>query len=281
MDLLRILFLGDIVGRPGRQAVAQCLPALTQRYHTDVIIANAENASGGLGIAPETAGELLESGIDVLTLGNHVWKDRRIYDLLNSNPRVLRPANYPEGCPGAGWGLFEKNGVLYGVANLSGRVFMDALDDPFSTADRLLDQLSERTAVILIDMHAEATSEKRAMAIAADGRCSAVLGTHTHVQTADARISAKGTAYISDAGMCGPVESVLGMKPEAILHRFRTAMPARFELAGGPVFVSGAALEIDVTTGRCQAMESFQAYPQDGAVLLHAVIQAYRSVESE
>lgn len=275
MDRLRVLFLGDIVGKPGRQAVAQCLPALTQRYHTDVIIANAENASGGLGIAPETACELLDSGIDVLTLGNHVWKDRRIYDLLNANPRVLRPANYPAGCPGAGWGLFEKNGVLYGVANLSGRVFMDALDDPFPAADTLLERLRERTLVVMIDMHAEATSEKRALAIAVDGRCSAVLGTHTHVQTADARISAAGTAFVSDVGMCGPVESVLGMKPEAILHRFRTAMPARFELADGPAFVSGAALEIDTETGRCQTMESFQACPQDGAVTLRAVIQAY------
>ncbi|MEJ2069544.1 MAG: TIGR00282 family metallophosphoesterase, partial [Syntrophobacterales bacterium] len=216
---MNILFLGDIVGSPGRRAVEEVLDRLVDRHFIDLVVGNGENASGGIGITPPVADQLLNMGIDLLTSGNHIWKHRDILPYLEETDRLLRPANYPPDTPGRGHTVLETAiGEKIAVINLEGRVFMNPLECPFRTADQILSQVPPEVKVILVDMHAEATSEKLAMGWYLDGRVSAVLGTHTHVQTADERLLPQGTAYITDVGMTGPINSVIGMKTEVILE---------------------------------------------------------------
>jgi metallophosphoesterase (TIGR00282 family) len=253
---LNILFIGDVVGRPGRSGVQACLKELVQRYDVDFTIANGENAAGGMGLTEAVAHELLEAGIDVLTTGNHVWRHRAAEAFLATELRVLRPANYPPASPGRGAGVYRtKDGASVGVVNLIGRTFMEPLDCPFRAADREIEELRGITDVIVVDIHAEATSEKLAMGWHLDGRVSAVIGTHTHVQTADERLLPKGTGYITDVGMVGPRDSVLGVKAEPIIYRFLTGMPSRFELAEGPVVLNAVVTNIDAEAGTALAIE--------------------------
>jgi len=249
---MNILFIGDIVGAPGRRTVEELLPRAVDHYCIDLVVANGENASGGIGITPPVADQFLSQGVDVLTSGNHVWKHKEILPYLEDTDRLLRPANYPPDTPGRGLVTVETAaGEPVTVINLEGRVFMSALECPFRTVDRLLETLPPEVKVILVDMHAEATSEKQAMGWHLDGRVSAVVGTHTHVQTADERILPGGTGYISDAGMTGPVDSVIGMKREIILERFLTQRPQPFKVATHNLQLQGVVLKID-PQGRCR-----------------------------
>ncbi len=255
---MNILFIGDVVGRPGRRIVAQTLPALRREFEVDLAIANGENSAGGFGITRETFDELVEAGVDVVTGGNHTWQAREIYTLLDSDPRLLRPANYPPGTPGRGAGVFRASGrasAAVGVLNLEGRIFMQPLDSPFQVAREEAARLRRETPVIVVDMHAEATSEKIALGWYLDGRVSAVVGTHTHVQTADERILPEGTAFITDAGMTGPRDSIIGMGREEVLQRFLTLLPARFDVASGPVQLNAVVLDVDEGTGRARRIQ--------------------------
>lgn len=248
---MNVLFIGDVVGRPGRMALRELLPRLCDRYAVDFTIANGENAASGLGITHRVLDELLAWGVDCVTTGNHVWAQKEVETFIQNEVRLLRPANYPPGAPGGGVGVYAlPGGQAIGVANLCGRVFMAPLDCPFAWADRELPVLREQAAAIIIDLHAEATSEKQAFARHVDGLASAVVGTHTHVQTADEQILLGGTAYISDCGMTGPTESVIGARTEAALRRFRTQMPARFSAASGASELCGVVISIDPHTGR-------------------------------
>ena len=253
---MKILFVGDIVGSPGRQAARELLPKLKKNKKIDFIVANAENAAGGSGLTPEIAEELFDIGIDVLTSGDHIWKKKEIYDFLNADKRILRPANYPETDPGRGATIVESSdGIKVGVINVLGRVFLSAIECPFKTAQELVKQLGEKTPIIIVDIHAEATSEKIALGKFLDGTVSAVLGTHTHVQTADEAILPRGTAYITDVGMTGPFDSVIGRKTDQILERFLTQMPTKFEVAAGDIRLQGAIIDIDDKTGKASRME--------------------------
>lgn len=252
---MNVLFVGDVVGRPGRRAVAQWLPALRRELRADFVIANGENSAGGFGVTPETFKDLIDAGADVVTGGNHIWHTREAPVLLDAEPRLLRPANYPAGAPGRGAGVFAAaGGVRVGVLNLEGRAFMQPLLSPFEFGRDEADQLRAETRVIVVDMHAEATSEKAALAWHLDGRVSAVIGTHTHVQTADERVLPGGTAFITDAGMTGPRDSIIGMSRETVLPRFLTLLPARFEVAAGPAQLNGVLVEIDADNGRARAI---------------------------
>ena len=252
---MNLLFIGDIVGRPGRRAVSTRLAELVRSHHIDFTIANAENAAGGLGVTPVVAEELLEAGVDVLTTGNHVWRHREAVAFAEAEHRLLRPANYPPGTPGRGAEAFmTAHSGPVGVLSLVGRVFMDPLDCPFRVADREIEALRGRTKVVVVDMHAEATSEKIAMAWYLDGRVSAVIGTHTHVQTADERVLPKGTAYITDVGMTGPRDSVLGISTEPVVERFLTSMPTRFEVATGPSILNAVIADINPETGAARSI---------------------------
>jgi metallophosphoesterase (TIGR00282 family) len=252
---MRALCLGDVFGKPGRLVLAHALPRLRERLRVDFVVANAENAAAGVGLTPETARELLALPIDVLTSGNHVWKYREVLPLLDREPRVLRPANYPAGAPGRGHGLFRAaDGTAVGVVNLAGRVFMEPIDSPFERARAVVDELARDARVILVDMHAEATSEKRALGFFLDGRASAVFGTHTHVPTADEEILPGGTAYISDLGMTGPYASVIGMRKEEVLQRFLTGRPAAYACASDDVRICGALFDIG-EDGRARGVE--------------------------
>ncbi|WP_206811871.1 TIGR00282 family metallophosphoesterase [Paradesulfitobacterium ferrireducens] len=255
---MKILFVGDIVGNPGRQAVKIFLQDVQKEYQIDVTIANAENAAGGNGLTPQIAQELFDAGIQFMTMGNHVWDQRSIMDYIENEQRLIRPANYPLGAPGKGYGYIRSGGKKIGVLNLSGRVYMTPLEDPFVGAIRLINQIQQETPNIIVDFHAEATSEKQALGWFLDGKVSAVLGTHTHVQTADARLLAEGTAYITDVGMTGPRDSVLGVKKEIIIKRFLTQMPVKFELAPGPVQFNAVILDIDENTGKTRSIEGIQ-----------------------
>jgi metallophosphoesterase (TIGR00282 family) len=249
---MNVLFIGDVVGAPGRRALEELLSRVVDRHFIDLVITNGENASGGLGITPVIADQLLALGIDVLTSGNHIWKHKEILPYLEATDRLLRPANYPPETPGRGLCLVETAaGEKAAVLNLEGRVFMNPLECPFRTADRLLASISPEIRIIIVDMHAEATSEKQAMDWHLDGRVSAVVGTHTHVQTADERILPGGTGYITDAGMTGPVDSVIGMKREIILERFLSQLPQPFKVATQNIQLQGVILKID-DQGRCQ-----------------------------
>lgn len=252
--MLRVLFLGDVVGRPGRRAVASFLRGFGPK-RPDFVIANGENASGGKGIDPETAEELQDAGVDVITTGNHVWQKREIVPYLRDTERVLRPINLAPGAPGVGSTVRPaRGGIPIGVLNVIGRVFMPPADCPFRAVDGAIDELRRRAPVIVVDMHGEATSEKVAMGRYLDGRASAVVGTHTHVQTADEGVLPGGTAYVTDVGMCGPEDSVLGVRADRVIERFLTQMPTRFDVAAGPVSVQGACIDVDETTGRAVAI---------------------------
>ncbi len=255
---MNILFLGDIVGSPGRRAVEELLDRLVDRHFIDLVVGNAENASGGIGITPSVADQLLKLGIDLLTSGNHIWKHKDIVPYLEDTDRLLRPANYPPGTPGQGYTILETAiGEKAAVINLEGRVFMNPLECPFRTVDAVLSLIPPEVKVILVAMHAEATSEKLAMGWYLDGRVSAVLGTHTHVQTADERVLPQGTAYITDVGMTGPINSVIGMKTEVILERFLTQRPQSFKVASQNIQVQGVVLKFD-SQGHCQEIIRFQ-----------------------
>jgi len=255
---MNILFLGDIVGSPGRRAVEEVLDRLVDRHFIDLVVGNGENASGGIGITPPVADQLLNMGIDLLTSGNHIWKHRDILPYLEETDRLLRPANYPPGTPGRGYTIIETAiGEKVAVINLEGRVFMNPLECPFRTVDQVLSLVPPEVKVILVDMHAEATSEKLAMGWYLDGRVSAVLGTHTHVQTADERLLPQGTAYITDVGMTRPINSVIGMKTDLILERFLTQRPQPFKVASQNIQVQGVALKFD-SQGHCQEIIRLQ-----------------------
>jgi len=252
---VKLLFIGDIVGQPGRNAVKILLPKLREQHALDFVIANGENSAGGSGITPKTAGEIFAAGVDVITCGDHLWDQKEVMELLGNEKRFLRPLNYPAGTPGQGSGLFEvrlKNSSLrIAVLNVQGRTFMQPpLDNPFLLAAEEVKRLRERTKIIFVDFHAEATSEKIAFGRFLDGQVGAVVGTHTHVQTADEQILPRGTAYLTDAGFTGPHESVLGREIEPVVKRFLTGMPQRFEVAKERVILNGAVIEIDDASGK-------------------------------
>jgi len=256
---MKILFIGDIVGSPGREAVKKLVPELKKEHNLDFVIANAENASGGSGITLKVAEELFAAGADVLTSGDHIWKKKEIFEFINEEKRVLRPLNFPADAPGRGFGVFKaKNGVKVGVININGRVFMDALECPFKTALLAQKELIKDTKIIILDIHAEATSEKVALGWYLDGKVSAVLGTHTHIQTADEKILPNGTAYITDAGMTGPYDSVIGRKISDVLERFLTLIPVRFEVAEGNIQLHGAVVDVDEDTGKARSIKRIQ-----------------------
>ena len=256
---MKILFIGDIVGSPGREAIKKLLPGLIKEHSLDFVVANAENVAGGSGITLKTADDLFASGVDVLTSGDHIWKRNEIFELLNTEKRILRPLNFPSSSPGQGSSVFKtKTGKNIGVINVNGRVFMDPLECPFKTSLKAAEELSKETNIIIVDMHAEATSEKVALGWYLDGKVSAVLGTHTHIQTADEKILPKGTAYITDAGMTGPYDSVIGRKVEDVLQRFLTLLPTRFEVAESNIQLHGALLDIDNKTGKAVSIERVQ-----------------------
>jgi len=254
---MRILFLGDIVGKGGRRAVHDALPALRRDHAIDLAIGNGENVAGGFGITRENKNDLLAAGLDVITSGNHVWAQKGFVAGMDEERAFLRPANYPPGTPGLGARtVTARNGVEVGVLNLIGRVFMQPIDDPFRGADREIAKLAARTPVIIVDIHAEATSEKVALAHYLDGRITACIGTHTHVQTADERILPGATAFLTDAGMCGAIDSVIGMEKEVAIERFLTSRPARFKpTTQGMMQVTGCVIDADEATGRARAIE--------------------------
>lgn len=257
---MQILFIGDIVGKPGRETVKCFLPDLQKEYRFDLIVANAENASGGRGLTKEVAHELFDAGIHFLTMGNHVWDQKEIIKFIDDERRLIRPANYPKGVPGKGYGFVINNGIKTGIINLSGRVFLSPLENPFTTVIQLINKIAVETPVILIDFHAEATSEKVALGWLVNGKVSAVLGTHTHIQTADARVLDQGTAYITDVGMTGPRDSVLGVKKEIVINNFLTQMPVRFEVAGGINQLNAVVLDIDEKNGKARRIVPLQKF---------------------
>ncbi|WBF68968.1 TIGR00282 family metallophosphoesterase [Desulfovibrio subterraneus] len=253
---MRILFFGDVMGKPGRVVLKRKLPELRERLGADMVIANGENASGGVGLTTDVLRELLGMGVDVVTTGNHIWKHREMYSGLEREQRVVRPANYPAGAPGRGMTIVElASGHRVAVLNLQGRTFMDDVDCPFHVADALLKTLPDDVCIRFIDFHAEATSEKKALGWYLDGRISALVGTHTHVQTADPMILPEGTGYLTDAGMCGVEASCLGMDKDVIVTRFLTKLPQRFILAKGDVTVNGVLVEVDPATGKAVHIE--------------------------
>jgi metallophosphoesterase (TIGR00282 family) len=255
---VKLLFIGDIVGQPGRRAVKDLVPKLREQHALDFVIANGENSAGGSGITPKTAEEIFSAGVDVITTGDHLWDQKEVMELLEREERFLRPLNYPANTPGKGKGVYPvqipnskfQGPILVGVMNLQGRTFMAALENPFSTGLDAVKKLREQTKIIFVDFHAEATSEKIAFARMVDGQVSAVVGTHTHVQTADEQIFPGGTAYLTDAGFTGPHESVLGREIVPVIERFITNMPQRFEVAKERVILHGAIIEIDEASGK-------------------------------
>ena len=254
---MNLLFIGDIVGNPGRHAVKTLLPKLRERHALDFVVANGENSAGGSGITPKTAGEIFSAGVDVITSGDHLWDQKEVMDLLANEKRFLRPLNYPKKVIGRGADVFQVPGSTFkvGVLNAQGRTFMPPLENPFTLAVEEVKKLREQTNLIFVDFHAEATSEKIAFARMLDGQVSAVVGTHTHVQTADEQIFPGGTAYLTDAGFTGPHESVLGREIEPVIKRFLSAMPQRFEVAKERVMLHGALIEIDEATGKARRIQ--------------------------
>ncbi len=258
---LRVVMIGDVIGKPGRLAVEAILPALRRERGVDFVTANGENLAGGMGLTASTAEALLASGVDVITSGNHIWDKKEIYEELDRNDRILRPLNYgTHGVPGRGWGTYHAlDGSELAVVNLQGRTYMQPIENPFLEADRLLDEASEPLPPVrLVDFHCEVTSEKNAFGVHLDGRVSAVVGTHTHVPTADDRILPGGTAYQSDLGMTGPVWSVIGFAPGTVLPRFVNGLPTRFEVGEGAVILNAAQIDVDPATGRALAIERIQ-----------------------
>jgi hypothetical protein len=253
-----VLFFGDVVGRPGRNALSYAIPVLREKYGASFVVANGENSAAGSGVTPTTLNRLLAAGVDVITTGDHIFRNKEYPGVINEL-RLLRPANYPKVADGRGWGLYTtKDGLRIVVINVLGRIFMEPLRCPFEIVDEILQATSNQAKIILLDIHAEATSEKIAMGWYLDGKVSAIVGTHTHIQTADERILPNGTAYITDLGMTGPYESVLGRERQPVLKRFRTAMPARFDVAEGDVRACGVAVKINAETGQAVSIERFQ-----------------------
>jgi 2',3'-cyclic-nucleotide 2'-phosphodiesterase len=260
---MRILILGDVVGRPARRAIRDILPELIEREKADLVIANAENAAGGMGVDIKSAKELLSAGVHVLTSGNHIWKKKEIYPFLDEHETLIRPANFPAGAPGRGWCFWRHNELRAVIINLQGRVFMpNHVEDPFRCVDGLLQNHGRLSPVIIVDMHGEATSEKTAMGWYLDGRVSVVFGTHTHVPTADERILPNGTAYITDVGMCGPLDSVIGMEREVVIQGFLTQLPRQFEVAKDNVALQGIIADIDEKNGRAREIRRLRAHWQ-------------------
>src|SRR5262245_18686591 len=254
--MIRLLFIGDIVGRPGRDLVRHGLRGLVEYHRIDFVIANAENSAAGFGITREIGEQLLDYGVEVMTSGNHIWDKKEALDYIGIEPRLLRPANYPAGAPGTGSYLARtESGVTVGVVNVMGRVFMLNIDDPFTVVLKEIEALKSRTRIIFVDFHAEATSEKIAMGWHLDGKVTAVVGTHTHVQTADDRILLKGTAYLTDVGMTGPHDSIIGVEIDAALGRFLTALPQKFETATGNPRLNAVVVDADETTGHATDIE--------------------------
>jgi metallophosphoesterase (TIGR00282 family) len=253
---MKLLFIGDIVGKPGRRAVRDLLPRIIHQHDIGLVVANVENAAGGFGVTRTVIEEIYASQVDVLTTGNHVWDKKEVMEFIDDYDTLLRPANYPAGTPGKGTVLLStRNGCRVAVINLSGRVFMKPVDCPFRVAEMEIDALRKKTNMIIVDMHAEATSEKQALGWFLDGEVSAIIGTHTHVQTADEKILPKGTAYISDVGMTGPFDSVIGIEKEIVIERFLTYRPNRFDVAKGDVWLKGVMVDIDSKTGGAQAIQ--------------------------
>ena len=251
-----MLFIGDIVGQPGRRAVKELLPKLREQHGINLVIANGENAAGGSGITPKTAEEIFSAGVDIMTSGDHLWDQKEVFELLASEKRFIRPLNYPAGTPGQGSVVWEKDGLAQvAIINLQGRTFMPPMENPFAHALAEVERLRQRTRLIFIDFHAEATSEKIALARLLDGKISAFVGTHTHVQTADEQIFPGGTAFLCDAGFTGPHESVIGREIDPIVKRFMTSMPQKFEVAKGRVLLQGVVIDIDESTGRATTIK--------------------------
>ena len=255
---MKILLVGDVFGRPGRRAVRECLDSVIAEHAVDFVVVNAENSAGGFGITRSIADELFRYGAHVLTGGNHTFDKREGHEVLEDDERVLRPHNYPADNPGTGMAVVACQGVKIAVLNLQGRIFLPAIDCPFKAADRLIESISDEADIILVDLHAEATSEKMAMAWYLDGRVAALVGTHTHVQTADEQVFPKGMAYITDLGMTGPHRSIIGVKVEQSLGRFLTGRPARFEAATGDVRFHGAVVDVDEESGRARTITRIQ-----------------------
>ncbi len=252
------------MGRPGRRAVRDIVPSLIEKEKIDLAIANAENAAGGMGVDIKSAGELFSAGLHVLTSGNHIWKKKEIYPYLNEQVRLLRPANYPDGAPGLGWHAWEnQHGMKALIINLQGRVFMpNHVDDPFRCVDGLLKEHGRHSPVIIVDMHAETTSEKNAMGWYLDGRVSVVYGTHTHIQTADERILPGGTAFITDLGMCGPFDSVIGIEKEIVINGFKSQLPRQFEVAKDNVVLQGVIVDVDEQSGKAKEIRRLRLHAQ-------------------
>jgi len=259
--MIKVLVVGDIVGNTGRTVIKKLLPQISREHNLDMIIANGENAAGGIGITKEIAEELFNNNIDVITMGNHTWDKKEILSYIGSQPNLIRPANYPPGTPGKGYTVFNlKNNIKVGVVNISGVVFLPPLIPPFLIIDKVIAELKKECQIIIVDFHAEATSEKIAMGWYLDGKVSAVVGTHTHVQTADERILPGGTAYITDIGMTGPRDSVLGIKKEIAINKFLTQMPVKFETADGLGQLNGVILTIDSATGLAISITRIQEF---------------------
>lgn len=257
---VKLLFIGDIFGEPGRQTVAQLLPRLKTEFRPDLTLANVENTAGGFGLTPNIAQELYGLGVDVLSSGNHIWDKKEVFSILDKDPRLLRPANYPEGVPGHGWTIYETivGGPKIGILNLEGRIFMRCLRDPFTVGREILEQMRRETSIILVDFHAEATSEKRALGWYLDGLATAVICTHTHIQTADEEILPKGTAYLTDVGMTGSRDSVIGIKKEEAWHRFLYQTPCRFTPAKDNLWLNAVLIEADPATGKALSIRRIQ-----------------------
>lgn len=252
---MRILFVGDVVGRPGRRAAASLIPQLREEQNLDLIIVNAENSAAGRGIQRDSARQLFEGGADVLTGGNHFFDKADGIEVIDKEPRIVRPHNLPPGTPGRGLGLYEIGDDTVAIINLLGRVYMNPVECPFRTMDRIIDSLGDRARIVIVDFHAEATAEKIAMGWYLDGRVSAVLGTHTHVATADERVLPQGTAYITDVGMTGPHDSVIGVRKEQAIQRMVSALPVRFQVADNDLLLNGVVVEIDPASGRAERIE--------------------------
>lgn len=269
---MRILFIGDIFGKPGREIAQRAIPALVARHHLDLVIANVENSAAGFGVTGDIAETILTYGVDVMTSGNHIWDKKEVLDYIPRQPRLLRPANFPAGVPGRGsWIGQTRTGEPVAVINVMGRVFMAPLDDPFAVVLREIEAARARARVIIVDFHAEATSEKVAMGWHLDGRVTAIFGTHTHVQTADERVLPKGTAYLTDVGMTGPHDSIIGVTVEAALGRFVTGLPAKFEAASGPGRLNAIIITADPATGKALGIERLNLSLQDvGQLAQHA-----------
>lgn len=253
--LLHVAVIGDIIGEPGRKALFLSLSGLIQEKNIDFVIANGENAAGGFGITGNIAGKLYSYGVDCITTGNHVWRNKEVFKIIDGNSRLLRPVNYPDGTPGRGWSVIEKNGVKLAVMSLLGRIYMEAVENPFKIANKEISRIQKITKNIIVDFHGEATSEKVAMGWHLNGRVSAVVGTHTHVQTADERILPEGTAYITDIGMTGPFNSVIGMRKENALRKFTTLLPSKFTVAENDIRLNAVLIAIDGATGKAQTIE--------------------------